>query len=125
MQASNNKNHDSSTTGEDSGRLKHYLHVFIKRKWVVILFALSVFAAVAYQTNRQIPEYEATVTIMIERKPPRVLAGTAEVVELGSSNYWSNKEYYQTQYRIIESKVISTRVVKKLGLLQDSRFSRL
>ena len=60
---------------------------------------------------------------MIERKPPRVLAGTAEVVELGNTNYWSNKEYYQTQYRIIQSQRISLRVVKRLGLMSDPRFT--
>ena len=83
--------------GIGDSQLTYYLRVFSKRKWPAILFAVVVIGAVAYQTKRQVPKYEATVTVMIERKPPRVLAGTAEVVELGNTNYWSNKEYYQTK----------------------------
>ena len=110
-------------SGSEESAFKYYARVFSKRKFVALGFALCVLAATAYQTKKQIPKYEATVTLMIERKPPRVLAGTAEVVELGNTNYWSNKEYYQTQYRIIQSQEISLRVVKRLGLMSDTRFT--
>jgi capsular exopolysaccharide synthesis family protein len=101
--------------------LKRSLRILAKRKWLALAFFLAVMAAVLIHTKRQKPIYEAQVIVLIERTPPRVLTGTAEVVELGSNNYWSNKEYYQTQYSIIRSQEIAMRVVERLGLQHDSR----
>ncbi len=102
--------------------LKRYLRVLDKRKWLVLLFFLATLVAVAVYTRKQTPIYRGTVKVLIERNPPRVLTGTAEVVELGNTNYWSNKEYYQTQYNIIRSRAVCRRVVERLGLQSDPRF---
>ena len=101
--------------------LKRSLRILAKRKWLALAFFLAVMLAVLVYTKRQQPIFEARVIVLIERTPPRVLTGTAEVVELGSNNYWSNKEYYQTQYSIIRSQEISIRVVERLGLQHDPR----
>lgn len=112
---------ESATKTANHTPLQRYLQAIFKRRWVALLFFVGTVVSVVMYTKGQPPIYRATVTILIERTPPRVLAGTAEVVEMGSTNYWSNKEYYQTQYSIIQSREISLRVVEQLGLLGNQQ----
>jgi capsular exopolysaccharide synthesis family protein len=46
------------------------------------------------------------------------------VVDVGSGTYWNNQEYYQTQYRIIQSRTLAERTVQQLGLDKDPTFVR-
>ncbi|NUN14608.1 MAG: polysaccharide biosynthesis tyrosine autokinase [Myxococcales bacterium] len=112
---------ESATKIGTTTPLQHYAQAVFKRRWIALAFFVGTVVSVVLYTRAQPPIYRATVTILIERTPPRVLAGTAEVVEMGSTNYWSNKEYYQTQYNIIQSREISLRVVEQLGLLGNNR----
>jgi capsular exopolysaccharide synthesis family protein len=73
-------------------------------------------------TQRQPPVYRATASIIIEASPPRVLSGVKDVVELGSTNYWSLRDYFQTQYKVITGLEVCGRVVAKLGLDQEAGF---
>jgi len=41
---------------------------------------------------------------------------------MGAGNYWDNHEYYETQYRIIQSLRVSLVVVAQLGLNHDGAF---
>src|SRR5262245_37827957 len=50
---------------------------------------------------------------------PQVLPGAKDVVELGTGSYWANKEFYETQYRIIQSTPVAQRTAEKLGLQYD------
>lgn len=45
-----------------------------------------------------------------------------EVMDNSSSSYWYNREYYETQNKVIVSRSVSTRVVEKLGLQSDPSF---
>src|SRR5262249_20798881 len=44
------------------------------------------------------------------------------VVDMGAGNYWDNHEYYETQYKIIQSSRVSQAVVAQLGLNHDAAF---
>jgi succinoglycan biosynthesis transport protein ExoP len=46
------------------------------------------------------------------------------VVELGSGAVWDTREYYETQYQILQSRRVSLRVVRDLGLNRDPSFVR-
>src|SRR5436190_11579217 len=74
-------------------------------------------------TYRQPKIYEATCQVIIEPQAPQVLPGSKDVVELGTGSFWSNKEFYETQYRIIQSSQVGQRVAEKLGLQYDQDFA--
>src|SRR4051794_12591480 len=70
-------------------------------------------------TYRQPKIYEATCQVIIEPMAPQVLPGAKDVVELGTGTFWANKEFYETQYRIIQSTSVGQRTAEKLGLQYD------
>jgi len=45
-----------------------------------------------------------------------------QVVEIGAGSYWTNKEYNETQFKIIQSQAVATEVVRNLGLNKDTGF---
>jgi succinoglycan biosynthesis transport protein ExoP len=63
------------------------------------------------------PIYEASSLIVIERQNPNVIS--IQEVLSGNSNNW---EYYQTQYKIIASRVVARDVIKQLDLANSPEF---
>ncbi|HSA23355.1 MAG TPA: polysaccharide biosynthesis tyrosine autokinase, partial [Myxococcota bacterium] len=58
----------------------------------------------------------------IELMAPQVLGNVREVYNLGAGSYWSNKEYYETQYKVITSRAVALRVVQLLKLEGNKSF---
>jgi len=108
-----------ATGGFDFWRLYAAL---VKRLWLVgVIFVVTV-TAVAFWTFRQVRIYRAEASIVIDLTPPQVLKNVPEVVDLGSGNYWSTKEYFETQYKIMRSRSVAERVVQRLALDRDYDF---
>jgi succinoglycan biosynthesis transport protein ExoP len=122
----------SDGSGTDSGNgpealeskidLRAYWRI-VRKRWpfVALSTILGVAAAFVY-TYRQPRIYEASCQIVIESNAPQVLQ-VKEVVELGSGTMWASKEFYETQYRIIQSTGVAQRVVDKLGLANDPDYA--
>ena len=100
-----------------------YLRI-IRRRWLIILLTVILSVGVAaFITLRMTKIYQATATIRIETQAPQVLGrGVEDVVEMGTGSFWSNMEYYETQYKIISSRDVASRVVLELGLNKDPEF---
>jgi capsular exopolysaccharide synthesis family protein len=104
--------------------LRAYWRV-IRKRWpfVALSTILGVAGAFVY-TYRQPKIYESVCQIVIEATAPQYLREVKDVVELGSSGYWIAKEFFETQYRIIQSTPVAQRVVDKLGLANDPDYAR-
>ncbi len=100
------------------------LDVVWKHKWLVAAFAVLLMAATTVYTRRQPKIYEATTQLVIDLSAPRYLSGSGqqEVVTLGSGNTWNTQEFFETQYRIIKSRVVAKKVVDRLSLGADLDF---
>lgn len=110
-------------SGELGRQIKQFTFVLAKRKWWIVLSLLLAVTAAVVVTKRQQPVYRATASVIIESSPPRVLSGVKDVVDLGpSQNYWSTREYFQTQYKVITGLEVCERVVAKLHLDDDPAF---
>ena len=95
----------------------------IRKRWPFVVLAVIVGTAVAFVfTYRQPKIYESTCQVIIEPMAPQILPGAKDVVELGTGTYWANKEFYETQYRIIQSTAVGQRTAEKLGLQYDPDF---
>jgi len=100
-----------------------YLRIIRRRVLLIILTVVVVVGATAFVTLRMTKIYRATTTVRIETQAPQVLGREVEdVVELGAGSYWSNMEYYETQYHIIESRDVAARVVREFKLNEDPEF---
>ncbi len=85
--------------------------------------AVAVTLGVAFQTLGQTKIYQAQATVQFDPNPPKPLGAKIEnVVDLGGGNPWDNHEYYETQYRVIQSMRLALAVVADLGLDHDAAF---
>ena len=76
----------------------------VRKHWATALAAaLVISVSVAFYTLGQTKIYESSSTIQFDPNPPRPLGGKFEaVVEMGSGAVWDTREYYETQYQIIQ-----------------------
>lgn len=102
---------------------RFYFRVLLRRKWLILLVFMSVLGGATLYTTRQPRVYAAQISIIIDSKEPRFLDTQIQDVNNDTgSYYWANKEYLETQYRIITSRSVSQRVVERLGLASDPEF---
>ncbi|MFO0555097.1 MAG: polysaccharide biosynthesis tyrosine autokinase [Polyangiaceae bacterium] len=96
----------------------------VRKYWLtVIALMIAVAVAVGFYTMGQRRIYEASASVQFDPNPPRPLGSKVDtVVEMGSGAVWDTREYYETQYQIIQSRRISLAVVRQLGLEHDPAF---
>ncbi|HUI26156.1 MAG TPA: polysaccharide biosynthesis tyrosine autokinase [Candidatus Kryptonia bacterium] len=100
--------------------LRDYWRVVVKHRWVIVLFSLIVVVTTAFITFTTERTYTAETTLQIEKQAPHVVK-IEEVVQpdvFGLEKY----DYYQTQFRILESRTLAASVIRDLGLENDPRF---
>ncbi len=100
---------------EEEVHLMDYLNVILKRKWIVLIFLISVFVTVAILTSMMTPLYKSTAILKIEKESPNVLS-FKDVVSSPADNY------YLTQYEILKSRNLAERVVRQLSLDKNKDF---
>jgi capsular exopolysaccharide synthesis family protein len=70
--------------------------------------------------------YRAEATLQFDPTPPRPLGKNVDMVaEVGNSDTWDNREYYETQYKIVQSRRIATATAQALSLNRDAGFLQL
>jgi capsular exopolysaccharide synthesis family protein len=115
--------------GVESGESKIDFRAYwrtIRKRWPFVILSVIVATVIAFVfTYRQPKIYEATCQVIIEPMTPQVLPGSKDVVELGTGTFWANREFYETQYRIIQSSTVGQRTVEKLGLQFDPDFAAI
>jgi polysaccharide biosynthesis transport protein len=97
--------------------LRDYLRVIVKRRWTIISSVLMIFICVAVSDFTAIPIYQAKSKLIIEKENPNIMS-IQEVMSVDSSG----SDFYQTQYKIIESRTIARMVIKRLNLGENKEF---
>ena len=104
-------------TIEEQIDLRDYLRVILKQRWIIIAFFAIVVIVVAIYVLTATPVYKATTRLIIEKENPNVVS-IEEVMAVDASG----TDYYQTQYKIIESRLVAREVIKRLRLDQSEEF---
>ena len=107
----------------DEVSLRQYYSVLSSRKWFILAVLVSVFALVAIQTFTSTPIYQSIAKVQIDPEQTNILPYKG--ILQGSENYLVTAAYLQTQYRLLESRVLARRVIKKLNLSDHPVFSEL
>lgn len=95
-------------------------------RWYLILAITSVVTiGAAIWVKSQTKIYQATVTIKIDPHAIRPLGRDVQTPGDSADSYWTNKEYYETEYKIISSRKVSEQVVRLLNLHRDAGFIRM
>jgi len=102
---------------EEQIDLRDYLRVILKQRWIIITFFAIVVIFVAIYVLTATPIYKSTTRLVIEKENPNVVS-IEEVMAVDASG----TDYYQTQYKIIESRTVAREVIKRLRLDQSEEF---
>lgn len=103
-----------------SRTLQDYARMLIKRRWVVVTGLAIVLGTAMFRNYTETPMYQATVQLLIERQPPRILD------QQGVASYeMYNEEYYQTQYKLLASRALAKMVVDKMHLREHPYYSMI
>src|SRR5438132_698928 len=103
----------SNVIGDGEVHLLDYVKVLYKRRWTAITAFLVVFVSVAVYTFTATPIYEAKVQILIEKENSNVVT----FKEAFDQNQITD-DYYQTQYKILQSRALARRTLEGLQLWQ-------
>jgi capsular exopolysaccharide synthesis family protein len=90
--------------------LREYARVLYERRWMIISFTVIVCTLALIRVFMMKPVYEATTRVLIQRSAPKVV----NIEEVAPDTY-RGREYYQTQYKILKSRVLADRVDEALG----------
>ncbi|MEE8432460.1 MAG: polysaccharide biosynthesis tyrosine autokinase [Candidatus Desulfatibia sp.] len=97
--------------------LRDYLRVILKRRWSIITVFAIIVVSVTIHTYTATPIYQATTRLIIDKENPNVMS-IQEVMAVDASG----TDYYQTQYKIIESRNVARAVIKRLNLDKNEEF---
>jgi len=97
--------------------LRDYWKVIRKRQWTIIAFFLIVVVTTAVGTFTMRPIYRGTTTIQINKENPQIV----DFKEIFAVNTM-DRDYYQTQYKLLESRNLARRVTNLLKLSEHPEF---
>ena len=98
--------------------VRHYLRVIRKRRWTIIAAFVIVVLTVAINVFTEEPMYQANARMIIEKSNPNIVS----IQEVMAIDTW-DPDYKETQYKIIESRSVARRVIKKLNLAESEEFN--
>src|ERR1700730_3685101 len=97
--------------------IRDYLHVVLKRKWLILSLVVVITSLATIQMFRQPSIYEGATTIRIEPKPKSVLQTKELVINSGTDpNFWG------TQLKLLQTPLLARQVVLTLDLQHNSNF---
>ena len=111
---------EPSSPPEESVNLRHYWHVILERRWLVITAFISIFVLSLIYLFKATPIYQATARVQIDREQDNLL-------RLEGFSFATSQEeatYLQTQYKNLLSRTLVESVIKKLNLDKDERYSK-
>lgn len=110
----------ATADGDGSIHLREYLRILVRRRTVILTCVAAVVLVTAALVLFATPLYQATATVQIERQGPDVLT-FRDVLSVDSAGY---HDYYQTQFRILQSRAVLRKAVDRLDLPNHPDFTR-
>jgi capsular exopolysaccharide synthesis family protein len=99
--------------------LLDYLRVVVRRRHVALAAFLIVSLAAAVYSFTVTPIYEGRVQLLIEADDPNVIDFQQVTSGEMNANTLSRQDYYQTQYRLLQSRSLARKTIDALKLWDD------
>lgn len=107
----------SSLGGDSELSVVHYLQILYRRRYIAVTTFLAVVIIVALYSFTATRIYQGSVRILIEPDAPNVVS-FQEVFEQSEGA----DDYYETQYRILQSRGLARRTLDQLELWSHPQF---
>jgi polysaccharide biosynthesis transport protein len=98
--------------------LRQYLHILIKRKWLILSLALLFCALGGIRAILKTPLYAASARIQIDNHASKIVEGGAT----SPNEEGGGAEFLRTQWEVLKSRAMAERVVSALRLYEDKSF---
>lgn len=98
--------------------LRQQWGVLMRRRKVVIAIVLAALAIGLTVTTFMQPQYVSSVLLEISRKPEQAV----KVDDLDQPSSFDDREFYQTQYSLLEARSLAESVVSRFRLYDDRAF---
>lgn len=112
----------TAATDEPSAQFVNVWRMIRKAWGTAAATLLIVVAGMAFITLAQTKQYQAQATLQLDPVAPTPLGKEVGSVFDMAGGYWDHREYYETQYKIIQSFRVGTAVVRALDLHHDLNF---
>lgn len=97
--------------------VRQYLHIILKRKWLILSLVLVITSLVTIQAFREPSIYQGNTTVRIEPKPGSILqTGEAVVFNQTDPTFWG------TQLKLLQNPTLARQVVLTLDLQNNPEF---
>ena len=103
---------------QENSTLMRYVRIARRWKWVIVGAIAAGAAAALIMTFLMTRQYSATAQIEIDREEARIINVQGVQPEVGTVD----QEFYQTQYGLLKSRGLATRVAQELGLADNRAF---
>jgi capsular exopolysaccharide synthesis family protein len=107
-----------ATTGERLPILRQYLRIAMRWRYVILGVTVAFLLAGLIATLLMTPKYTAQATIEISREASKV----TDFQGVDREASVADQEFYQTQYGLLRSRLLSERVAAQLKLVDDKNF---
>lgn len=101
--------------------VRRYLRIINRRKWVIFGAVAGCLLLGLIVTLFMTPQYTANTTLEISRESNNIAPVQGVEREVGSAD----QEFYQTQYGLLQSRVLAERVAGELRLADDPEFFKM
>jgi capsular exopolysaccharide synthesis family protein len=100
--------------------LLDYARVVVKRRHVALAaFSIVALASIVYSFTAT-PIYEGRVQLLIESDDPNIVDFKQVTSDGVNANTLSRQDYYQTQYRLLQSRSVATKTIDTLKLWEHA-----
>lgn len=103
-------------TDDETPRFWEYWRVILKWRWLIVALALTGGAGMWLYAYTKTPLYTAQSTLLIERKPSRVV-GMSDAFAEPVLDY--RVDFYKTQQEILRSAALAAKAIREGGLEND------
>ncbi|CAN5924085.1 polysaccharide biosynthesis tyrosine autokinase [soil metagenome] len=94
----------------------------VRKHWAIVIGLVLVCGAASLAYSKTLPKiYEAQTLLEFDPDVIKPLGNKADPI-IGWSAIWDTREYYETQYRIMQSDRVLSGVVRDLSLQNDAAF---
>jgi len=100
---------------------REYWQIIVRRKWVLAIFAGTLFVFALLFSLSTTPRYRAKATVLIEEESSRMLS--VEEAFSDQTQVFRDLRGYNTQMQLLRSRSLMERVAKKLNLPDRPEFS--
>lgn len=121
----NNANPRSQIVAQDEGVSPVAIIKRLRKHWLVVLACALLAGSAAFLYSKSLPSiYQAAAMIEISPRAAQPLGSKdgSSMLDMGAGFFYDNREYYETQYRLITSDRVLAAVARNLSLASDATF---